>query len=164
MDCIRPFAGDGSLVQLEHMQRRPRHITLIAVLGMLVLGSCHPRTELASFDHCDRNPPDSVAPAPIAIRTSAESPGVVLVDARTSEGASSIIAVLDHQSVQARHGLSRFDGVAPGAHHLRVRSFGYGDRDTLVIVSSDSALYVTMTLSRGGGLAGCSSYTVEQPQ
>lgn len=132
------------------------------MFGMAGTGACRRQSELATFDHCDRNPTDSVPPAPIDVRASADAPGAVFVHARTSGKSFQISSILDDRGAVLDAGRARFDGVLPGSHRLRVRSFGYGERDTLITLPPDSSLILDVALTPGGGMHGCSSYIEEK--
>ena len=81
-----------------------------------------------------------------------------MVHARTSGSNYSIVVSLDDRWAQAKNGPARFDGLVPGSHKLRVRSYGFGQRDTLITLPADSSLEVKVALTRGGGLGYCASY------
>ncbi len=135
----------------------------MTVLCIGLLGACHAHgSDVATFDHCDCNPPDSVPPPPISVRASADSPSVVLVSVSPSGPASSAYAILDGNGKGAYAARARFDGITPGTHRLIVRSFGYGTRDTVITVPGDAGLIVNVPLTRGGGVAYCASYIVEK--
>ena len=70
--------------------------------------------------------------------------------------------MVDGRGAVATAGTARFDGVMPGSLRLRIRSFGYGERDTLITLPADSSLSVDVALTRGGGARGCSTYVVDE--
>lgn len=135
----------------------------LALGGALCVGTataCRTARRPETFDHCDRFPADSVPPPAIDAHASADSPRVLFLSAETSGPYNSIVVVLDQQGGIAHSGRARFAEVLPGPHRLRVRSFGYGERDTVITMPSDSSLSVHVTLTKGGGISGCSSYII----
>jgi hypothetical protein len=132
-------------------------------VGLLGLTACHSRTELIPFDHCDRFPADTVPLPAIVVRASMDLPGVLLVAGHAENGSTgSVVAILDTAGSTAQGGLARFASVSPGVHRLRVRSFGYGTRDTVITIPRDSGLFVDVPLTRGDGLSYCADGVVEK--
>ena len=126
--------------------------------AVIALVACHSRVEQVPFDHCARNPPDSVPLPPILARSELGKPGDLTIEFHDPAGRIvDANAIIDRMmSVPSRAGTSRIAGLAPGQHRLTVRSYGYGQRDTVLTQPADSALHVTVPLSAGGGLGRCS--------
>jgi hypothetical protein len=54
-------------------------------------------------------------------------------------GATVVLEELKTETTSAPNGSFRFDGLAPGRYHVSVRTQGYSNRRTEVVVSSERA-------------------------
>lgn len=134
----------------------------IAALGV-VLAACHPRASTRTVGECKYAPPDSLPIPPIVARSDIDSPGTIAIDARDLAGTIvRLTAILDHKQGSMGGGASNatFMSVQPGEHALSLRSFGYGQRDTVVTMPREGGLRVTVPFSRGGGATICSEYII----
>src|SRR5438874_1079094 len=88
-DTTAVFAVGTCRVHFPCMRSVSGWFVLGSILAVEILSACHARTQPETFGYCERNPPDSIAPPPIQVGVSADSPGVVVVHAKTSGRAAS---------------------------------------------------------------------------
>jgi hypothetical protein len=138
---------------------RATRASLGAVLSVALVG-CRPHASTYTRDECRRNPPDSMPIPPITVRVVVGIPGQLVIAARDLEGrVVNANAVLDRKRwAGSDSGAVSFNDVTRGEHRITFRSFGYGQRDTIVAMPADSGLRLFVPFSTGGGIRGCSTW------